>query len=155
MHPELISGAFKCSDCNSFIPNVTQQFRYTQPTICTNPQCQNRRRFALDIEQSKFVDFQKVRVQETQAEIPLGSIPRRFAITFHSIIFRSCFLRPPPPLQKEDSFAKWKILMCLTVELFLYRGRNFFLGSLKICSRSNLIFHGLTFEFFLSSGRFL
>ncbi|XP_075245928.1 DNA replication licensing factor MCM6-like [Convolutriloba macropyga] len=80
VHPELISGAFKCSDCNTFIATVEQQFRYTQPTICTNPQCQNRRRFALDIDQSKFVDFQKVRIQETQAEIPLGSIPRSMEI---------------------------------------------------------------------------
>ena len=32
----------------------------------------------LDVNKSKFVDFQKVRVQETQAELPRGSIPRRY-----------------------------------------------------------------------------
>ena len=30
----------------------------------------------LDVNKSKFVDFQKVRIQETQAELPRGSIPR-------------------------------------------------------------------------------
>ena len=33
----------------------------------------------LDVNKSKFVDFQKVRVQETQAELPRGSIPRRYS----------------------------------------------------------------------------
>jgi len=32
----------------------------------------------LDINNSRYVDFQKVRIQETQAELPRGSIPRRF-----------------------------------------------------------------------------
>ena len=32
----------------------------------------------LDVNKSKFVDFQKVRIQETQAELPRGSIPRRY-----------------------------------------------------------------------------
>ena len=30
----------------------------------------------LDVNKSRFVDFQKVRIQETQAELPRGSIPR-------------------------------------------------------------------------------
>lgn len=30
----------------------------------------------LDTSKSKFVDFQKVRIQETQGELPRGNIPR-------------------------------------------------------------------------------
>lgn len=41
----------------------------------------------LDINNSRYVDFQKVRIQETQAELPRGSIPRRFV----DIICRSVF----------------------------------------------------------------
>ena len=41
-----------------------------------NPLCNNRSRFLLLPEKSKFVDFQKLRVQETQAELPRGCIPR-------------------------------------------------------------------------------
>ena len=44
--------------------------------VCRNPQCANRTRFMLDVNKSRFVDFQKVRIQETQAELPRGSIPR-------------------------------------------------------------------------------
>lgn len=50
--------------------------QFTNPTICRNPVCSNRRRFLLDVDKSLFIDFQKVRIQETQAELPRGCIPR-------------------------------------------------------------------------------
>uniref|UniRef100_K7FSM8 DNA replication licensing factor MCM6 n=1 Tax=Pelodiscus sinensis TaxID=13735 RepID=K7FSM8_PELSI len=65
VHPELVSGTFLCLDCQTMIKDVEQQFKYTQPNICRN-----------DTNKSRFVDFQKVRIQETQAELPRGSIPR-------------------------------------------------------------------------------
>ncbi|KAG7191068.1 hypothetical protein KM043_007110 [Ampulex compressa] len=76
VHPELVLGTFVCMDCNAVIKNVEQQFKFTNPTICHNPVCSNRRRFMLDVDNSIFVDFQKVRIQETQAELPRGCIPR-------------------------------------------------------------------------------
>nr|XP_030738874.1 DNA replication licensing factor MCM6 [Globicephala melas] len=80
VHPELVSGTFLCLDCQTVIKDVEQQFRYTQPNICRNPVCANRRRFLLDTNKSRFVDFQKVRIQETQAELPRGSIPRSLEV---------------------------------------------------------------------------
>ncbi|XP_048579997.1 zygotic DNA replication licensing factor mcm6-A [Nematostella vectensis] len=76
VHPELVTATFTCLDCQTVIKDVEQQFKYTQPTVCRNPICQNRARFALDINKSRYVDFQKVRIQETQAELPRGCIPR-------------------------------------------------------------------------------
>ncbi|XP_011303626.1 DNA replication licensing factor Mcm6 [Fopius arisanus] len=80
VHPELVSGTFVCVDCNAVIKNVEQQFKFTNPTICNNPVCLNRRRFVLDVDNSIFVDFQKVRIQETQSELPRGCIPRSLEI---------------------------------------------------------------------------
>ncbi|MEQ2314796.1 Zygotic DNA replication licensing factor mcm6-B [Ameca splendens] len=80
VHPELVSGTFLCMDCQAVIKDVPQQFKYSPPTICRNPVCNNRSRFHLDTHKSKFVDFQKVRIQETQAELPRGSIPRSLEI---------------------------------------------------------------------------
>ncbi|XP_045907787.1 DNA replication licensing factor MCM6 [Micropterus dolomieu] len=80
VHPELVSGTFLCMDCQAVIKDVPQQFKYSLPTICRNPVCNNRSRFHLDTHKSKFVDFQKVRIQETQAELPRGSIPRSLEI---------------------------------------------------------------------------
>lgn len=34
----------------------------------------------LEVDKSKFVDFQKVRIQETQAELPRGCIPRSLLV---------------------------------------------------------------------------
>lgn len=76
VHPELVLGTFVCLDCQTEIKDVEQQFKYTNPAICRNPVCANRRKFMLDTDKSLFVDFQKVRIQETQAELPRGCIPR-------------------------------------------------------------------------------
>lgn len=80
VHPELVLGTFKCADCQTMIIDVEQQFKYTQPSICRNPVCSNRSRFILDVNRSRFVDFQKVRVQEIQSELPRGCIPRSLEI---------------------------------------------------------------------------
>ncbi|KAK2516355.1 Mcm6 [Columba livia] len=84
VHPELVSGTFLCLDCQTVIKDVEQQFKYTQPNICRNPVCANRRRFLLDTNKSRFVDFQKVRIQETQAELPRGSIPRSVEVVLRA-----------------------------------------------------------------------
>ncbi|CAF5107564.1 unnamed protein product, partial [Rotaria sp. Silwood1] len=76
VHPELVSATFICSDCQMVCPDVEQQFRFTQPLMCRNPVCNNRVHFALDLTRSRFVDFQKVRIQESQSELPHGNIPR-------------------------------------------------------------------------------
>lgn len=76
IHPELVYGTFACAQCQTEIRDVEQQFKYTQPVICRNPVCANRRQFILNVDKSRFVDFQKVRIQETQAELQRGCIPR-------------------------------------------------------------------------------
>ena len=42
--------------------------------------CNNRSRFLLLPHKSRFVDFQKVRIQEVQAELPRGCIPRSLEV---------------------------------------------------------------------------
>ncbi|KAI6187141.1 DNA replication licensing factor MCM6 [Aphelenchoides besseyi] len=80
VHPELFRATFVCEDCGVTIRNVQQQFKYTLPTKCENPQCSNRTKFLLDSNESVFVDHQRLRIQEAQEEIPLGCIPRTFEI---------------------------------------------------------------------------
>ncbi|EDQ89507.1 uncharacterized protein MONBRDRAFT_25214 [Monosiga brevicollis MX1] len=76
VHPELVRGTFTCLDCGEIMRNIEQQFQYTEPTRCTANGCENRQRFKLELDQSHFVDFQKVRIQESSDEIPSGSMPR-------------------------------------------------------------------------------
>lgn len=76
VRPELAQATFICEDCNSVVPAIEQTFRYTEPTQCPNMTCGNRFGWRLDVRQSMFVDWQKVRIQENSSEIPTGSMPR-------------------------------------------------------------------------------
>ncbi|VDP22119.1 unnamed protein product [Soboliphyme baturini] len=100
VHPELSQGTFVCAECNAVITGIEQQFKYTQPTKCVNPVCQNRTRFKLDVRRSTFVDFQKIRVQEIQSELPHGSVPRRQVIL--EIIVRGECVELPQPGDRCD-----------------------------------------------------
>ncbi|CAN4078542.1 unnamed protein product [Withania somnifera] len=87
VRPELLLGTFKCLDCGTVIKNVEQQFKYTEPIICMNATCQNKARWALLRQESKFADWQRVRMQETSKEIPAGSLPRSLDVILrHDIV---------------------------------------------------------------------
>jgi DNA replication licensing factor MCM6 len=76
VRPELHLATFVCEMCNNVVPDVEQIFKYTEPTQCPNVTCMNRQAWRLDIRQSTFIDWQKVRIQENSSEIPTGSMPR-------------------------------------------------------------------------------
>jgi len=86
VRPELVNGTFLCLECRAEIRNVVQQFKYTQPISCNNPLCTNKSRFEPILDQSKFVDFQKIKVQELSSEIPAGSMPRTIDIVLRGEI---------------------------------------------------------------------
>ncbi|TFK55620.1 MCM-domain-containing protein [Heliocybe sulcata] len=76
VRPELLYGTFICEVCGGQINEIEQQFKYTEPSLCPNPTCGNRVAWQLQIDTSKFTDWQKVRIQENPSEIPTGSMPR-------------------------------------------------------------------------------
>ncbi|OBZ86512.1 DNA replication licensing factor mcm6 [Choanephora cucurbitarum] len=76
VRPELVYASFTCNECGKIVNDVEQEFRYTEPTMCQGPTCYNRSSWSLNIEQSKFVDWQRIRIQENANEIPTGSMPR-------------------------------------------------------------------------------
>lgn len=76
VRPELYKATFVCDACRTVVTNVEQVFRYTEPYMCPNPTCQNRSAWTLVVAKSQFIDWQRVRVQESPGEIPTGSMPR-------------------------------------------------------------------------------
>ena len=52
--------------------------------LCPNPTCGNRVAWQLQIDSSKFTDWQKDRIQENPSEIPTGSMPRSLDVILRS-----------------------------------------------------------------------
>ncbi|KAL4467074.1 hypothetical protein ABPG72_019284 [Tetrahymena utriculariae] len=80
VRPELLYGTFICQLCNSQVRDIEQQFKYTEPKICSNPGCNNHTKWTLQPQLSVFSDFQKLRVQEESSDIPAGGMPRSIDI---------------------------------------------------------------------------
>ncbi|KAK4522309.1 hypothetical protein GAYE_HPESCF16G0189 [Galdieria yellowstonensis] len=74
VRPELLKGCFVCKNCGHLSAEVEQQFRFTEPPICTA--CNSKHTWSLDVTKSVFVDWQRIRLQENSNEIPAGSMPR-------------------------------------------------------------------------------
>ncbi|CAG98247.1 MCM DNA helicase complex subunit MCM6 [Kluyveromyces lactis] len=92
IRPELYKASFTCELCRAVIDNVEQVFKYTEPTSCPNPTCENQSFWSLNVNRSKFLDWQKVRIQENSNEIPSGSMPR----TLDIILRGDCVERAKP-----------------------------------------------------------
>lgn len=90
VRPELVVGSFICQLCNSLVKGVEQQFRYTEPKICINPNCKNRIKWELSGEDSIFADWQKLRVQENPTDIPPGSTPRSIDVILRNEMTEMC-----------------------------------------------------------------
>ncbi|KAJ6229453.1 intein-containing DNA replication licensing factor mcm6 precursor [Anaeramoeba flamelloides] len=90
VRPELIAGTFQCVKCGEIVTGIKQQFKYTEPAVCSNEMCQNRRGWRLMLDESFFVDWQKLRVQENSNEIPSGSMPRSIFVVLRNEIVETC-----------------------------------------------------------------
>lgn len=76
VRPELYLGTFKCDYCLAEVKDVEQAFKYTTPFMCATPTCNNRTLWTLIPSKSRFMDWQRLRVQENPGDIPTGSMPR-------------------------------------------------------------------------------
>jgi len=87
VRPELVEGCFSCLECGAEVPDVEQNFKFTEPAICPMPNCGNKSKWKLELEKSRFVDWQKCRVQEGVEDIPQGSMPRSIDVVLrgHSV----------------------------------------------------------------------
>lgn len=71
--------------------------------MCSSLRGNCRKNWKLTRDNSKFVDWQRVRVQENADEVPAGSLPRSMDVILRHETARSCARGPP------DSFpAKMK-----------------------------------------------
>ena len=75
VRPELLYGTFICKKCSQLNNGIEQQYQFTRPHVCKNITCTSND-FQLVYDESTYVDWQRLRVQENADEIPAGSMPR-------------------------------------------------------------------------------
>lgn len=76
--PELLVGTFECNECGREVSGVQQQFKVTSPAVCPMTNCGNRTNWTLkpDSRTTRWGDWQRIRLQENENEVPAGSMPR-------------------------------------------------------------------------------
>ncbi|NWF94689.1 MAG: hypothetical protein HXY34_00945 [Candidatus Thorarchaeota archaeon] len=72
--PLLVEAQFFCKKHRGLFPVTQEDGRYTEPHEC--PTCMEKTPVKLVPEASTFVDWQKVRIQESPEELPPGQMPR-------------------------------------------------------------------------------
>jgi DNA replication licensing factor MCM6 len=92
VRPELLVGSFRCQKCGLLAVGIPQQYHYTRPTLCRNPRCKNASpaMFVLETSSSRFVDWQKLRVQEGNSDIPPGCMPRSMDVILRNEMVERC-----------------------------------------------------------------
>lgn len=92
VRPELYKASFTCDLCRAVVDGIEQIFKFTEPSVCTNPTCQNQAFWTLNVAKLQFLDWQRVRIQENPNEIPTGLMPR----TLDVILRGECVERAKP-----------------------------------------------------------
>jgi replicative DNA helicase Mcm len=78
--PLLVEGFFQCLNCGEIIIKAQEEGRYSPPHHCENPGCGRAGPFKLLNEESKFVDWQKITIQELPENLPPGQMPRSVSV---------------------------------------------------------------------------
>ena len=75
---QLVRGVFECQRCGAttVIESRSEDERISQPDRCSNPACRSKGPFKLIIEESEFIDWQRLTIQEKPEELPPGQLPR-------------------------------------------------------------------------------
>ncbi|MHA2297968.1 MAG: LAGLIDADG family homing endonuclease [Candidatus Hodarchaeales archaeon] len=76
--PLLTIARFKCVQCGMETPRLQDEGRYNPPVRCSNDQCNKAGPFKLITTSCKFMDFQKLIVQERPEDLPAGHMPEGF-----------------------------------------------------------------------------
>jgi replicative DNA helicase Mcm len=76
VRPKIINAAFMCMRCEhvTFVPQT--EMKFVEPLECENDTCGKRGPFKILMEQSVFVDAQKLQIQESPENLRGGTQPQ-------------------------------------------------------------------------------
>lgn len=90
--PELVVGTFQCMECLREVTGVEQQFKATTPAVCPSRNCGNRTNWKLlgESRTTRWGDWQRIRLQENENEVPAGSMPRSMDVIVRDEVCERC-----------------------------------------------------------------
>lgn len=74
--PRLVEAVFRCRRCGELMSIPQEERVLITPAECANPNCRRKGPFDLQVEESTFIDWQKIRMQEKPEDLPPGQLPR-------------------------------------------------------------------------------
>ncbi|MHA1238467.1 MAG: AAA family ATPase [Candidatus Odinarchaeia archaeon] len=74
--PQIVLAAFRCQRCGEITYVPQEGPTLIPPLVCQNDSCRRNKPFKFLLEESKFIDWQKIRIQEKPEELPPGQLPR-------------------------------------------------------------------------------
>jgi replicative DNA helicase Mcm len=84
--PEIVEAVFTCVRCGQLMIIEQDVHIFKRPTICQNPACGRPGPFKLEEDQSKFVDWQLIKIQERPERLRGGQMPRDVDCFLHDDI---------------------------------------------------------------------
>ena len=78
--PEIKEAVFECQRCGNVIIMTQVDSNFKKPILCDNPACRKQGPFELIKEDSKFEDWQLIRLQERPEQLRGGRMPRHIEI---------------------------------------------------------------------------
>lgn len=90
--PELLVGTFQCCECMREVSGIVQQFKVTMPAVCPSRHCGNRTAWTLlgESRTTRWGDWQRIRLQENENEVPEGSMPRSMDVVVRDECCERC-----------------------------------------------------------------
>lgn len=90
--PELLVASYQCNSCNREVSGVEQQFKVTLPAVCPSKNCGNRVNWTLlgESRTTRWGDWQRIRLQENENEVPAGSMPRSLDVIVRDEVCERC-----------------------------------------------------------------
>lgn len=76
VQPQVTRAAFKCKRCETPAYLVQAGPFLKAPNRCANPTCNSKGPFEFLQEESSFIDYQQIRIQERPEDLPPGQLPR-------------------------------------------------------------------------------
>jgi replicative DNA helicase Mcm len=78
--PLIVRGVFMCRECREITILDFDDYQFTTPDRCANPICGRPGKLTLLVDESEFIDWQKITIQERPEDLPPGQMPRSVSV---------------------------------------------------------------------------